>query len=191
VKPGLRSKAKDLSHEGGPENRVIFRYTPDTAPTISAGQFLAAKGKALAQYQPLLKERVVVIGQTYPEAADSHITPLGRMAGALVLVNAIDSMSRHGLMQEPHPVVKWGAVLLVIVLVGFAFAWWTSAIATIFATLAVIATAGVASFLLFGHGLWLDFAGPVIGIMIHSLWAAHEERKELKHLKALHGAAQH
>jgi CHASE2 domain-containing sensor protein len=191
VKPALGSNPGDLAREGGPENRVIFRYTSDTSPTINAGQFLAARGNALEQYKPLLSERVVVIGQTYAEAADSHITPLGRMAGAMVLVNAIDSMSRHGLMQWPHPLVKWGVVLLVIVVGGFAFAWWTSAIAAILTTLFVVATAGVASFLFFRHGLWLDFAGPITGILIHSLWAAHEEREELTHLKALHGAGHH
>lgn len=169
-----------LPHEGGLGNRVVFRYTPDQVATVKAGQLLAANEGQLAQFGPLLRGRVVVIGQTFQEAGDAHFTPLGRMPGAVLLVNAVDSMSRHGLMQAPSTLFTLSVSLALIVAIGCAFALRTSAIAAVIATLIVVFTSGVVSFLLFGHGVWLNFAAPIIGILIHSQWEAHKERVELK-----------
>jgi len=169
-----------MPHEGGLGNRIVFRYTPDMVATVKAGQLLAANEWQLVQLGPLLRGRVVVIGQTFQEAGDAHFTPLGRMPGAVVLINAVDSMSRHGLMRAPTTLFTLSVSLTLIVVIGCLFALRTSAIAGVMATLIVLFTSGVASVLLFGHGVWLDFSAPIIGILIHSQWDAHKERVELE-----------
>lgn len=183
----------DMPHEGAIQNRVIFRYTHEEVLAINAGEFLSAKPDTneYKRYRQLLDGRIVVIGQTYPEASDSHITPLGRMAGALVLVNAIDSMDRHQLMRTPSGVVTWTIALALIVPIGALFAWLTSALAAFTAAVLVVVTAGVGSFFWFGHGVWLNFAAPLIGILIHNQLDAHKERKELKRLRAQAAGGQH
>ena len=176
-----------LPREGGVGNRIVFRYPPNQVTTINALQLLTATGEPLRQFGPLMRGRVVVIGQTFSETGDAYFTPLGRMPGAVVLVNAIDSMSRHGLMQAPTTVLTLSVAFALIVAVSFGFTRWTSAIAAGLATLAVVFTSGVASFFFFAHGVWLDFAAPIIGILIHSQWDAHKEREELKRLSQLYG----
>ncbi len=68
---------------------------------------------------------------------------------------------------------------------GFLFARWDSSIGAVFAVVVVVLTAGVASFFFFAHGVWFDFAAPIIGIQLHRQFAAWEERSALKKLKQL------
>ena len=177
----------NLPYDGGLGNRVVFRYPPagQGMTNQSALPFLLADEATLAPYAAAIRGRIVVIGQTFDETRDFFDTPLGRMPGAMVLVNAIDSMGKHRLMQPPSNALTYGVALALIVLVGYLFAKWDSTIGTTLATAAVVLTAGAASFFLFAHGVWLDFAAPIVGIQIHRWWAAFEERVELRNLKKL------
>ena len=173
----------DLPHEGGLGNRVLFRYPPDGQGTInqSALPFLLADDATLHLYAQAFKGRIVVVGQTYSESRDFFETPLGHMSGAMVLVNAIDSMAKHRLMQPPSTLLTFFVSFILILIVGYLFARWDSTTGMTLATIAVIVTAGVASFFLFAHGVWLDFAAPIIGIQIHRRWADFEEKIGRRH----------
>ena len=159
------TKLGDLPHQGGLGNRIVFRYTTDqvkaSANTISARQLLAGpKGMNF-------EGRTVVIGQTYQETGDFFRTPVGRMPGAVVLVNAIDSMAKHQLMKPPSSFQTLSVAFGLIVFIGWLLARWNSSVGATIAVVAVILTAGVASFFFFAHGIWLDFAAPIIGIQMH------------------------
>jgi hypothetical protein len=176
-------------------NRVVFRYrdalthtpvvndellTPGSVYRYSAEQLLqnAASG-AMVGPAKIFAGRVVVIGQTHEHAGDRFHTPLGEMSGAVVLVNAIDSMHHYRLLQPVSTTVSLLIALGLIIAVGYGFARWESLVGTLFATVVVVAVAGVASFLLFQRGVWLDFAAPIIGIQLHRAWAGFEEKREL------------
>lgn len=178
-------KLGDLPQQGGLGNRIVFRHTTDqvkvAASTISAKRLLSDPGAHS------FAGRTVVIGQTYQETGDFFRTPLGSMPGAVVLINAIDSMSRHQLMQPPSSLQTLTLALILIVVVGFVFARWDSAVGATIAVIGVVLTAGVASFFYFAHGVWFDFAAPIFGIHLHRRIAAMEERIELKRLKLLQG----
>ena len=176
-----------LPHDGGLGNRVVFRYPPDGQGTTnqSALPFLLADESTLQPYAQAFKGRIVVVGQTFSETRDFFETPLGHMSGAMVLVNAIDSMAKHRLMQPPSSLLTYFVSFTLILIVGYLFAKWDSMTGTTLATIAVIVTAGVASFFLFAHGVWLDFAAPIIGIQIHRRWAAFEEKIERRHHQKL------
>ena len=173
----------DLPYDGGLGNRVLFRYPPDGQGTTnqSALPFLLADDTTLQPYAQAFKGRIVVVGQTFSESRDFFETPLGHMSGAMVLVNAIDSMAKHRLMQRPSTLLTFLVSFILIVIVGYLFVKWDSTTGTTLATIAVIVTAGVASFFLFAHGVWLDFAAPIIGIQMHRRWADFEEKIERRH----------
>ena len=177
----------NLPHDGGLGNRIVFRYPPDGQGTTnqSALPFLLADDATLQPYAQAFNGRIVVVGQTFSETRDFFDTPLGNMSGAMVLVNAIDSMAKHRLMQPPSSLLTYFVSFALILIVGCLFAKWDSMTGTTLATIAVIVTAGVASFFLFAHGVWLDFAAPIIGIQIHRRWAAFEEKIERRHHKKL------
>jgi hypothetical protein len=175
----------DLPHQGGLGNRIVFRYTADqvkaSADTISARRLLA-EPKGLS-----FEGRTVVIGQTYQETGDFFRTPVGRMPGAVVLINAIDSMAKHQLMKPPSSFHTYSVAFVLIVFIGWLFARWDSSIGATVAVAVVVLTAGVASFFFFAHGIWFDFAAPIIGIQLHRWFAAWEERIALKRFMKLHG----
>jgi CHASE2 domain len=174
-------KLADLPHQGGLGNRIVFRYNADQVMAgnskISAVQLLALP------MDHRFEGRTVVIGQTYQETGDFFNTPVGRMPGAVLLINAIDSMKKHQLMKPPSGFLTFSVAFALIVFVGFLFARWDSSMGAVLAVIAVVLTAGVASFFFFAHGVWFDFAAPIIGIQLHRQFAAWEERSALKRLK--------
>ncbi len=141
-------------------NRVVFRWArpPNVLPALELLQ---------GQARHELKGRVVLIGQTFPETVDSHFTPLGEMPGAVLLLNAIDSMTRHRVVAPPSMWVTAPLALAMIVVIGYAFSRWRSLLGTVIATCALLAVLPWISFSLFKHGVWLDFALPLLGIQVH------------------------
>jgi CHASE2 domain-containing sensor protein len=167
-------------------NRIVFRHAGDDQPHVTALSLLASDLQDREPVRALVEGRTLVIGQTYPESGDFFETPLGRMPGATVLANAIDSMRVFGLMRKPDPWLFNGAVFLLIVAVAGVFARWQSMLAGIIATAIIVLVAGTAGFLLFSHGVWLDFAAPLLAIQLHKFWTVHAERAHYQRLKAQH-----
>lgn len=155
---------------------IAFRFSDETRPlgvsVVRAGELL--ESGAEPRMRLLLAGRTVVIGQTYEEAQDVHHTPLGRMHGAMVLVNAIDSMTRHQFIQPPAPWVGISLTLAVIALIAYLFVSLSAVAASAVATLLVLALWPLGYFA-FRTGIWLDFALPLVGIQVHRLY------DELKH----------
>ncbi|WP_158601969.1 CHASE2 domain-containing protein [Pararobbsia silviterrae] len=175
-----------LPHEEGVSNRIIFRYTPDRVDTIPARTVLGAPPEDNALLKDVVDGRIVVIGQTFAEAGDVYPTPLGRMPGAVVLVNAIDSMAQQRFLSPPSRWLVFLATFLTVVAVGFISARTQWALTTTAATLFVIATSGIGSFVLFSHGVWLDFSAPIIGIQVERWIESIKERIELHRFEKLH-----
>lgn len=176
-----------LPASGDIGNRIIFRLPADLVDRISVLDVGVPGSQRPAYLERLFKDRIVVVGQTHAESADFFDTPVGRMPGALLLVNAIDSMNRHGVARAIPTTLELGVVALLIFIVAYCFTRWSSPIGTFTATLAIIVVAGFASFALWAQGGWLNFVAPLIGIQVHSWLASYEERRELNHLKRITG----
>lgn len=171
----------ELPDAGEVGNRIMFRYPPDKMDILPALPLLNFSAEFMQQWRDQVQGRVVVIGQTFEEAGDKYYTPLGRMPGALVLANAIDSMTENQLMREPNTYVVLFSILTIFV-VSFISATVNPLIATTVATLVVIVVSGGVSFLFFSHGVWLDFSAPIIGIQIERWIESIKERRELNRL---------
>jgi CHASE2 domain-containing sensor protein len=161
-------------------NRVVFRWLhpPSVIPALDM---------LFGQVRHELKDRVVLIGQTFAETVDHHHTPLGDMPGAVVLLNAIDSMTRHRIVGQPSAWITVPLALAMVVVVGYAFARWRSLLGTVIATCALLAVLPWLSFSLFKHGVWLDFALPLLGIQVHKMITTLEEamaRRQAAQLQA-------
>lgn len=159
---------------GSLNNRVVFRY-------LNAPRSIPAHSLLWGESQPMLdlKGDVVVIGQTYAESGDHHPTPLGVMPGATVLVNAIDSLSRHGVIQKPALHVKALVLVIEIVVVAGIYALGGAVLGQFLATLAAIVLLIPVSAILFQHGVWLTFALPLLAIQAHAWFDLLREHREL------------
>jgi CHASE2 domain-containing sensor protein len=175
---------KDAADDLG--NRVVFR---SGANLQSDGYFselsarLLLKGDITAErLKSLFSGRVAVIGQSFVEAGDQHHTPMGQMPGSVVLMNAIDSMIRYPLIHPPAAWKEQAVMLLLILLVGYLFARWNSAMGLLISiALALPALIGLSA-IFFNNGVWLDFFLPLVGIFVHREYKSFEERLELRKL---------
>ena len=144
-------------------NRIVFRLADppklDLAQVVSATEVL--DGRATRHD---LRDAIVVIGQSYAEAGDRHETPLGEMAGSLVILNGIDSMIRHQIIRAPSPWMTVPLSILLIVFVGYVYARWDSTLGPLLATAAATVVLFAGSYHLFKHGVWMDFELPMLGI---------------------------
>lgn len=121
-----------------------------------------------------LAGRVVMIGASFAESRDRHLTPLGEMPGTLVLINATQSLYRHGELTAPPLYVKLLVEAVLIVVMSLAFARFSSFWGMMASGLFIIAALLPISFFLFRYGVWLDFAIPLLGVQLHKIAADFE-----------------
>lgn len=201
LRTAMAPRGGEIDHEApedeGLFNRIVFRIMDPPGMPASPGvkvhvtQVISALDILQKQEENRdLANAIVVIGQSYPEAGDRHPTPLGDMAGSLVILNSIDSMIRHGLLHESH-LLKNVLAFALILSVGYIFARWDSVSGTIIALLLVLGGLVPVSYYFFKFGVWLDLALPLIGIQLHRLVKSFEERVEHRRLASAQGKNRH
>lgn len=143
-------------------------------PKLSANLILDQNASSLVSKKENL---IAVIGASYTDSRDFHLTPLGEMPGALVLINAIDSFCTVKVLQPPKLWQELLIIVVILVAVSAAFARLPSFWAATAMVAAIVCLMAPVSFRLFtGHGVWVDFAAPIIGIYFHREWEELHER---------------
>lgn len=123
---------------------------------------------------------IAVIGASYEDSRDTHLTPLGEMPGSLILVNAIDTMQTVGILQSPDPLLKFTIIVLTLVSISTAFALLSTLWASVLMVAIISIAMGPLSFWFLKQGIWLDFGAPIMGIYLHREWEGLLERRSKK-----------
>jgi CHASE2 domain-containing sensor protein len=138
-----------------------------------------------------LKDRVVIIGGSYN---DIHLTPLGKIPGALNVMNAIYSLLQYG---EIHSLTFWqkicvqAGLIFLTCLLSFGFVRITikwlqlspnvlcffSLVTSLFVILLMLP---ISALLLHYYGIWLDFVIPLILIQLNQTIATFNNLFEPK-----------
>ena len=167
---------------GGVDQRVIYSYSdavhigkaPIGLERIPAG--VLVEHLAVASPEPV-RERVVVIGASYEDSRDLHETPVGRMPGALVLLNAIKSLNQFGQLHGPATRFVLLIEICSIVLMAWLFSrldsWWATMLTGSLMALILVPV----SFWWFRYGVWVDLAGPILAMQVHQTFASWEEAR--------------
>jgi hypothetical protein len=159
-----------------PSSRIFYRWAPSQRgspiQTLSA-QVVLTPGDFADQIE--FHDGVVVIGQSFEDARDSHATPLGAMPGSLVVINAIGSILDYGVIQPPPMAARLAITACLIVIVGLAFALLDSFVATLVILAAFLPLVVAGEYALLRAGFWLDFALPLLGVYLHRLFATVHE----------------
>jgi CHASE2 domain-containing sensor protein len=124
---------------------------------------------------------LVVIGQSFEAARDQHMTPVGPMPGAMVLINSVASMLDLKLLRPPSQRFELLFQLGSIVVVGLVYAYIESILVTVVTLVPlVLLLIGMNYLLLRLGGIWLDFATPLLAIWAHrpvsQLWRTIKSR---------------
>jgi CHASE2 domain-containing sensor protein len=125
-----------------------------------------------------LTDRIVVIGGSYRDGGDVHLTPLDEMPGSLVIINAIHSLLHYEKIEQ---LPEWGKGLITVILIiimSLLFARFTSFWGLILSGVFLIFILLPVSIFLFRYGIWLDFALPLIAVQIYRIASDFDERRE-------------
>lgn len=180
--------------EQGIQQRLIYTIPdPSTNKNVQArfisipAWLISERDVQATSSDDLINDKIVIIGSSYQDSRDQHQTPIGEMPGALVIMNAIQSLFEYGQMQEPPIWIMWLIELMLILLMAWAFARFSSFRGSLVAGGIILLFLLPFSFYFFKLGVWVDFAIPLLGMEIHQLIAAHDERLLIrKKLEQLH-----
>jgi len=171
---------KRSSHSDIFAQRISFRL-PVRSPLI---KLTADKFDGNENLLREIPGKVVVIGNTCPDLADYHWTPVGKMAGLHILGNTINTIIQ-GL--QPQRIHRWFYLIIegaIIVVAAVVFLLVPPVLAQMVTTLFFVFVLFIIScFLFFNWGVFINFVSPVLVMGLHRFcadWEAiiHEKRKQ-------------
>jgi hypothetical protein len=162
-------------------DRIVYtiRWHPEEGVNKLTGGagYLAAKAlmpdqddnqSQKTKWNNLFRDRIVIIGGSNLASRDTHYTPYGSMPGAVVLINAIESLRTHHQIREQSELVGKG----IGILVGMAV-WLFLEVLRVEMGLVVCVIgyfiAVVFSALLLNVGVWFGVSGVAAGLSAHLL----------------------
>ncbi|MBV6447143.1 tetratricopeptide repeat protein [Nitrosomonas sp.] len=127
-----RARPIELAAQGV-QQRLIYSIPDPSAKRIKEARFtlipawlITEKDEQTPNSDELINDKIVIIGASYPDSRDLHQTPVGEMPGALVIMNAIQSLFEYGQMKEPPILIILIIEIMLILLMAWAFARFSS-----------------------------------------------------------------
>ncbi len=108
------------------------------------------------------------------------------MPGAMILINAIQSLTLHPQLLPPSCVLDYVLLIALILLTSWLFARTHHLWAMLVTSGVIVFVMLPVSFFMFKHGRWLDFAIPLVVVQLHHMVAQFEEALE-RHRKVADG----
>jgi len=163
---------------------VMLTQASEEALTVCSAQSVETGSET--ECLERLTDHIVIIGGSYRDGGDIHLTPLDEMPGSLIILNAIHSLLHY---QKIEPLPEWGKWLLTvvfIVIMNFLFARFTSFWGIVLSGSFMIFIMLPVSLFLFSFGVWLDFALPLIMVQVYRIASDFNERgKEILRLQSI------
>ncbi|MCX5516299.1 hypothetical protein C3941_17205 [Kaistia algarum] len=117
---------------------------------------------------PGIAGRIVIIGGSFSGSGDWHDTPIGRMPGSLLLVNAVEALTQNGTPREPSAAERLAISLMIIVAASLLTSFLRPTVAA-WALAFGIVLLMIVSIGRFKSGVMLDLAVPAVGAVMHDI----------------------
>jgi CHASE2 domain-containing sensor protein len=138
------------NHEGG--NLFNSAFTIDEADNI------------------FFKDKIVIIGNSSPDAYDMHPTPIGNMAGMYIIGNALNTILLGNQPSEAHLIVRILMEIAVIILAAYLFLKFTSFAAAVIGSSMLFLLSITISYYYFIHfGVFLNFSFALAAMGFHKI----------------------
>ena len=163
----LSSRPSDL------EQRIFYKFQTSTslADSFSRVPALLITERGSQPVSPeLVAGKTVVIGSNYEAGKDLHQTPIGEMAGAMVVINQINALMEFGQFQEVSTVIRWAGLLALIMIFSLSFSFFTTTWGAQVSTLILNAVLLPLSLWLFQYGWWLDVVFPLFVLQAYQMF---------------------
>lgn len=164
------SAARPSAHYD-PTSTIFFRYSSGTGPAASGGnniQTLSARTLLDGRETGSLAGQTVIIAQSHEAARDHHLTPLGRLSGAMVLANSINSLRDPGVIKPARALAELLFAVVMIVLAAWLFAVVHAAFSVVLAC-AFVPFLLLVSYVSMSNGIKLGSEIALLGIYLHWL----------------------
>ncbi|MDM8564911.1 CHASE2 domain-containing protein [Candidatus Halobeggiatoa sp. HSG11] len=163
-------------------NTLVSQIDEDVLTIFSAEHFAKSPASATQENLDKLKDSIVVIGGSYRDARDTHITPLEEMPGALVIINAINTLlTLDGGTIKPLG-IGWRLLMMagIIVILSFILVKVQSAFGMMLSGMLFILILLVPAVYFYGMGIWLDFTIPLLMIQLYQMMSDFEELRQMR-----------
>ncbi len=148
------------------EQRIFYKFYPASVQVEYFSELQAALITDPRPDRPLssdwLAGKIVVIGSSYATAGDRHVTPLGEMSGALIVINEINALLEYGQIRELNVGLRWIIVITIVAAFSLSFSYFTKSWGTRVARFVVNVLLVPLSLWLFQYGWWLDVVFPLL-----------------------------
>ncbi len=164
--------------------RFTGRFLEDTTAVspirVNAGVLLETPLRP--GQRALLTDRIVLLGGLYGEGRDTHLTPVGEMAGVFIWAEAIASWMRRDSLREPPEWITLVLECLVGVLTGLLLLRFGPGFGLLWSLFAILPLSILFSLFTFGDRvLFVNFLPSFIGVYIHYQVELHLIIRELRH----------
>lgn len=177
-------------HEKNLENRILYSIKPGMPSPMVATRngdqpiFLCIPSQTLftpdgaQRLRNLLSDRIVIIGGSFAESFDIHNTPLGVMPGAMIILNSIRSLFTYGIVHEPSWWITVAIEIILICIMSISFMVFRSFWGMVISGACILFVLVPISLAVFCHGVWLDFALPLVAVQLHQMADEFEHKRE-------------
>lgn len=149
---------------------------------FSAEHFATPSSQVTEENLNQLKGSIVVIGGSYREARDIHLTPLEEMPGALIIINAIHSLLTldEGTIQPLSLPYRLSILAILIVLITYVVKEANSIWGMLGSGLIVIILLLIPAISLYRNGIWMDYTIPLIVVQFYQIINNFEQIRQLQ-----------
>ena len=131
----------------------------------------------------LVSDRITLIGASYGASNDLHVTPLDRMPGGLIILNAVKSLSLFEQISPPPLYIRLAFLLTFITIMSYVFSRFGNIIKLLILSTMLFIFFVPISFWFFKYGVWFDFGILMLGIKLQHSMSEFLEVRELKRLR--------
>lgn len=153
-------------HNDGPS---LIRFVSDTQqiPHLPAGTLLDMSAAEAAQAADVLRGKIVVLGGTFAESRDIHITPTGIQPGVYIQAQAVATAIQGGGLHEPNAGLLFAEKVFAGVIVGILAAVLSSRWTVYLHLLIVPVSSLFIAIVAFKADYWVSFVPVLMSGFIH------------------------
>lgn len=123
----------------------------------------------------VFQDKVVILGTSSSRGRDIYLTPLGKMPGAMIIINAIHSLLEYEMIESVPLWAQHIGMVLLILMMSWLFTRSGSFVAMLLSGGVIIFLLLPITIALFRYGVWLDFALPLLVVQFYRMATNFDE----------------
>jgi len=176
------------ANDGLGESDTLVTQADEPVLTIfSAEHFATLPSQVTQENLEKLMGSIVVIGGSYLDARDVHLTPLEEMPGALIIINAIHSLLTldEGTIQPLNIYLRLLIMAILIVIMSILLIKFDSAWGKMISGVSLILILLLPAILLYEQGIWMDYTIPLLIVQLYQIMNDFEEMRQMRKKRRL------